>query len=57
MLADATDTLLDRLGTMIGHVALLEDHALAVTASAMSGSLTFPGLEAVVGRLAATTDR
>lgn len=40
MLADASSAQLDRLGAMVGLVALLEDHAVRLTASAMRGSLT-----------------
>jgi hypothetical protein len=40
MLTGASSALLDRLGPMVGRAALFEDHAGAVTASAMLGSLT-----------------
>src|SRR6202522_2379981 len=58
MLAGITDALLDRLGTMIGQVALLEDHARAVDSECHVRLPDFSmAWKRVVGGLAATTDR
>src|SRR6202142_1579233 len=58
MLAGITDALLDRLGPMIGLVALLEDHARAVDSKCHVGLPDFSlAWKRVVGSLPATTDR
>src|SRR6202142_1107538 len=58
MLAGITDALLDRLGPMIGLVALLEDHARAVDSECHVRLPDFSlAWKRVVGSLAATTDR